>query len=155
MAETGITVDATGPRNMFRSVISSVTNPKRLVLTKIQKYAQAKSAEVYKKNAHGGIFREVRWAPFAPSSIGSKRPSGKPITNASNLLQDTSTLARRTGSTFSLISAGARFETRLPYAEFQHKIRPALFWIDKDQNPVAEIARKDMEADARKKPGVN
>lgn len=153
--EAGIKVDATAVQEMFNAINGFVDKPPNLMWTEIQVYAKARSSEVYQKNTMGGTHREVKWAPFAESSIGSVRPSGKRITRSSNLLQDTGTLARRTGSTFVLLANGANFETRLPYAELQHSKRPALFWIDKDANPVSAIARRRMEADAKKRPGVN
>ena len=154
-SDTGITVDNTAVNNMFRSVLGFVDSPPRNFWPEVQLYAKLRSSEMYDKNKHGGIHREVRWEPFADVSIGSKRPSGKRITRSSNLMQDTGTLARRTGSILSLLTNGASFTTRLIYAKIQHGMRPALFWIDKDQNPVAAIARKRMEADAKKQPGVN
>ncbi len=153
--EARIEVDATGVINLFNAINGFVDKPPTLMWSEIQKYAQFQASTMYDKNKHGGTHREVTWKPFADVSIGSKRPSGERITNASNLMQDTGTLARRTGSTFVIQASGASFETRLPYAKLQHTMRPPLFWTDKDQNPVAAIARKRMEADAKKQPGVS
>lgn len=156
MAEqTGIIVDNTAVNAMFNAILGFVDKPPNLMWSEIQKYAQFQAGTMYDKNKHGGTHREVKWEPFADVSIGSTRPSGKVITRSSNLMQDTGTLARRTGSTFVIQASGANFETRLPYAKLQHSMRPALFWIEKDQNPVAAIARKRMEADAKKQPGVS
>ncbi len=98
----------------------------------------------------------MKWAPFADSSIGSRRPSGKKITAASNLLQDTGLLARRTGEEFR-IGAGSRsveLGTNVQYAQFQFRRRPALFWAKEDISPVNRAADKFLIRSLKRKPGV-
>ena len=49
-----------------------------------------------------------KWTPFSPNSLGSRRPSGKKITNSSKLLQDTGNL--RDSINFKIDRKGLGFD---------------------------------------------
>lgn len=111
----------------------------------------------------GGESRGVQWAPFAPQytrSDGSvipiwggvervdktaevqpkQRPSGRPYTPASLLVQDTGRLRQRAATEVVEISpASLVFGTRLEYAGFQDALRPFLFVSDQEADHIAEM----------------
>lgn len=84
--------------------------------------------------------RGVQWDPFAESTIGSLRPSGKPVDGSSKLLQDEGTLRRRLVETiFSLANSQIVFGTNYKPASWHSfgtsngiPARPYAFWTKED-----------------------
>lgn len=111
----------------------------------------------------GGEYRGVKWSPFSPQYIRAdgtvipawggvpkvrgkgrvkarKRPSGKPVTPASLLMQDTGRLRQRAATeVVEITPATLTFGTRLVYAPYQDALRPFLFVTDEDADILAEM----------------
>jgi len=84
--------------------------------------------------------RGVQWDPFAESTIGSLRPSGKPVDGSSKLLQDEGTLRRRLVETiFGVAFLEILFGTTYKPAAWHSfgtsngiPARPYAFWTPED-----------------------
>ena len=112
--------------------------------------------------AEGGEYREVEWSPLAAQYVRKdgttvpawggvprvdgkglvkprQRPSGQPVSPASQLLQDTGRLRQRAATEEVRVTPTTlAFGTRLEYAAFQQALRPFLFVTDEDADKLAE-----------------
>ena len=119
----------------------------------------------------GGEYRGVRWAPFSPQYIRADgtvvpawggvpkvrgkgrvkprlRPSGKPVTPASLLMQDTGRLRQRAATeVVEVTPATLVFGTRLEYAPYQDALRPFLFVTDEDADLLAEMVAEYLSGE--------
>lgn len=120
---------------------------------------QAKTAMMFRRLAHGGTYRGVRWPWFAPQYRrktdgvlvpaeggvprmdgqgevqGRLRPSGNRVGSQSNLLRDTGILR---GAAATVSRLRNRFQTLeivtpVEYAAFQQKRRPFTFFTRTDE----------------------
>lgn len=105
----------------------------------------------------GGEARGERWMPFAlqytrkdgtevpawgiPGEVrGRQRPSGKPVTPASFLMQDTGRMRQRAANDIVEIRPSSLvFGTNLEYAAAQDAMRPFLFFTEQDADKAAQM----------------
>ena len=147
MAEEHIKVDSAATELNLKELAGKVKNPKP-VLKAVHVDMMGKTDKTFKALAHGGTYRGVTWRPFAASSIGRRRPSGKIITMQSNLLRDTGRMAAAAGQsqvwadggfTLHMTTKGAAIAK---YAPRQQAMRPFLFYeVPQDSERAAQITK--------------
>lgn len=133
------------------------------MLLAIRVFLMGRTGLMFRKNAHGGTNRGVTWKPFAPQytrkdgtvipawggvrkvrGVGNvkprKRPSGKPITQSSLLMQDVGKLRSQRLDISRLTPSIIKFGPTLSYAQEQHDLRPWSFFTPKEVVKSADSA---------------
>ncbi len=145
----------------------------RALLRRIHTYMIGRTAMMFRRLAHGGTFRGVTWDFYKPqyrrsdgvevpawggvgklrgsgTVRGRRRPSGRRITPASNLLRDTGRLAAAAGASARYRRGGMSLEMvtgNVAYAAYQAKSRPFLFFeVPRDTRVFEEMAVEHMES---------
>lgn len=104
--------------------------------------------------AWGGVKRIApAWTPpgvprgkVEGSVLGKKRPSGRRISQSSNLMQDTGTMRAQVGNISSVDDKRIRFGPTVNYARRQNQLRPFMFYeLPKDANSVNDAAFKTYQ----------
>ena len=115
-------------------------------------YTEGVTQDLFRRLAHGGTYRGVRWKWFAPQYTrktdgvtvpaeggvpklrgrglvkGKMRPSGKRVTRNSNLMQDTGAMRGQSSHNWDYKPHRLTGTVKLPYAAKQHSMRPFWFW---------------------------
>lgn len=146
-----MTFDMKNTDVMLTRLHKTVKNPQP-ILKKFHTYMLRRTGLTFRELRHGGSFRGVYWKPFAASSIGRLRPSGRRITTSSNLLRDTGRLAAEAGTTQNWQDGGRTLlmTTRdVSYGAEQQAMRKFLFFeIPVDNEAGARIAKEEIERPA-------
>lgn len=170
-----ITLDTSDHHRLAVKLEERFKRPVQL-LKRIHVYILGKTGLMFRKNRRGGTYRGVYWPPFAPQYTrktdgvtvpaeggvrkvygsgtvkGRKRPSGKRITQSSNLMRDTGGLAQAAGATRRInlkAVGGASMEgvtTGKQYAAEQQDLRPFLFFqLPEDARAIHRFVIRHIE----------
>jgi hypothetical protein len=161
MPRTRIDLDDKDFQKLIKKLAEEGTNFKK-PLNKFRAYMAHQVDTMWDVlSSGGGTHRGVRWKPFAPQYTrksgttvphyggipkvrgkgrvkGRLRPSGRRLTAASQLMQDTGTLrSRATATVFQSTRTRLSFGTSpsLTYAEQQAQARPFLFFYKRKDTP--------------------
>lgn len=153
-----INVDATRVMAALKRAEQVLRDPQP-VLEQHARQQAANVAAVFQGNARGGTTRGITWRSFALSSqphpsrfgharggmtLGARRPSGRHVSPASRLLDDTGTL-RRAATTVARDGRGVSLGARLPkYADAQARTRPWLRYGPEDGAQLAGLFAKAL-----------
>lgn len=138
-------------------------------------YMLGRTGQTFRHLRQGGTFRGVTWPWYADQYRrqtdgvvvpaeggvpklrgrgmvkGRKRPSGKRITRASNLLRDTGRLAAAAGTTVRFLNGGRSMQmitANVAYGPQQQERRPFLFFeVPEDLRVAQDLAVAHLEAE--------
>jgi hypothetical protein len=136
-----VKVDDSGGRGVI-SVITTASGNFRRPLKQFQAYQNNVTINHFNALRLGGSHRGVYWPYFAPSSFGRKRPSGKVIRPGDAIVQDTRTYLRSltmSPDVQELTPMSITWGSRLDYADDQHKLRPVMFYTQRDKEVAEEL----------------
>lgn len=98
----------------------------------------------------GGTYRDLVWKPWAPSSIGRRRPSGRKVTYASQLLQDTGRLRQDAATGVLMISPTSLvYGPSVSYAEKMYGSRNVYSVTRDDTRKLYELMKKALNGGQR------
>jgi len=112
---------------------AGLQNAKRAALEKFGEHMLHLADSTFEKLAFGGTYRGVSWPPF-------KRKPSRP---GPKLLQDTGRLRASVGEVFEVRDGKLLLGTNVPYAAYQQRSRPFLFFeTPADARAAARLAAR-------------
>lgn len=137
----------------------------RLVFVNFHAYMMRRTQLMFSRLKRGGEFRGERWQWFADQytrkdgstvpaqgdsrTQGRMRHSGKRVTSSSSIMRDTGRMATAALTGQTLLTDAYIMRTPLDYADFQHQLRPFMFFEDpQDPNYLEKLLMKRLERSA-------
>lgn len=111
-------LDTKLPKNIPDAWSAGLQNAKRAALEKFGEHMLHLADSTFGKLASGGTYRGVSWPPFRR----------KPARPGPKLLRDTGRLRASVGEVFKIQNGKLLLGTDVPYAAYQQKMRPFLFF---------------------------
>lgn len=142
-------VEADGAIQAIAEIHQTAERPVKL-FKRIQRHQQAESGLMFRRLAKGGTARGVTWPWFSDAYV--RRPSGQPVTPASNLLRDTGAMAAGVSAILQVFSDRMELHTPISHARYHQAqepkpdrtYRPFAFFTDADTRLYAQWAAEEL-----------
>lgn len=148
------------------------------IFREFAQYMRVVTDNTFRALRSGGTYRSVTWKPFAPQYtrksgvvvpawggvakvhgsgvvLGRKRPSGARVDATSAIMQDLGALRARAANVLTIGKNRMTLGPQgLSYAIHQQRLRPYLFFTEKDSKEVGNIAIRHLQKALKAIPGV-